>query len=78
MRARKKRRSTDSVIDRVKALLGERVKDVRLTHRSTDNASDRFNRRDEMSTPDGETVRCGGPEGKSEIHELNPDHVLHR
>ena len=44
-------------IDRVKALLGERLKDVRLTHRLTDTPAivSARTRRNEHS--DGETVR---------------------
>ncbi|XNM75074.1 hypothetical protein ACLK2A_02605 [Escherichia coli] len=64
-------------IDRVKALLGEHVKDVRLTHRLTDTPAIVSTDADEMSTQMA-TVRCGGPESaRSRNHlELNPDHVL--
>ncbi len=64
-------------IDRVKALLGERVKDVRLTHRLTDTQAIVSTDADEMSTQMAE-ARCGGPESARSkyIFELNPDHVL--
>ena len=69
MRARKKR---------VKALLGERVKDVRLTHRLTDTPAIVSTDADEMSTQMAKLFAAAGqkvPEVKY-IFELNPDHVL--
>ena len=65
-------------IDRVKALLGERVKDVRLTHRLTDPPAIVSTDADEMSTQMAKLFAAAGqkvPEVKY-IFELNPDHVL--
>ncbi len=74
-------------IDRVKALLGERVKDVRLTervkdvrltHRLTDTPAIVSTDADEMSTQRAKLFAAAGqkvPEVKY-IFELNPDHVL--
>lgn len=65
-------------IDRVKALLGERVKDVRLTHRLTDTPAIVSTDADEMSTQMAKLFAAAGqkvPEVKY-IFELNPDHVL--
>lgn len=65
-------------IDRVKALLGDRVKDVRLTHRLTDTPAIVSTDADEMSTQMAKLFAAAGqkvPEVKY-IFELNPDHVL--
>ncbi|HCN7077259.1 TPA: molecular chaperone HtpG [Escherichia coli] len=65
-------------IDRVKTLLGERVKDVRLTHRLTDTPAIVSTDADEMSTQMAKLFAAAGqkvPEVKY-IFELNPDHVL--
>ncbi len=74
MRGAKKRESTDSFIDRVKALLGERVKDVRLTHRLTDTPAIVSTDADEMSTQMAKLFAAAGqkvPEVKY-IFELEP------
>ncbi len=65
-------------VDRVKALLGERVKDVRLTHRLTDTPAIVVTDNDEMSTQMAKLFAAAGqavPEVKY-IFELNPDHPL--
>ncbi|CAI1014648.1 High temperature protein G [Serratia ficaria] len=65
-------------IDRVKTLLGERVKDVRLTHRLTDTPAIVVTDADEMSTQMAKLFAAAGqqaPEVKY-IFELNPEHAL--
>lgn len=65
-------------IERVKGLLGERVKDVRLTHRLTDTPAIVTTDNDEMSTQMAKLFAAAGqaaPEVKY-IFELNPDHPL--
>ncbi len=65
-------------IERVKSLLGERVKDVRLTHRLTDTPAIVTTDADEMSTQMAKLFAAAGqqaPEVKY-IFELNPEHGL--
>ena len=65
-------------IERVKTLLGERVKDVRLTHRLTDTPVIVVTDADEMSTQMAKLFAAAGqqaPEVKY-IFELNPEHAL--
>ncbi|WP_431223425.1 molecular chaperone HtpG [Serratia sp. L9] len=65
-------------IERVKTLLGERVKDVRLTHRLTDTPAIVTTEADEMSTQMAKLFAAAGqpaPEVKY-IFELNPEHTL--
>lgn len=65
-------------IERVKTLLGDRVKDVRLTHRLTDTPAIVVTDADEMSTQMAKLFAAAGqqaPEVKY-IFELNPDHAL--
>ena len=65
-------------IERVKPLLGERVKDVRLTHRLTDTPAIVVTDADEMSTQMAKLFAAAGqqaPEVKY-IFELNPEHAL--
>lgn len=65
-------------IERVKTLLGERVKDVRLTHRLTDTPAVVITGADEMSTQMAKLFAAAGqqaPEVKY-IFELNPEHTL--
>ncbi len=65
-------------IERVKAYLGERVKDVRLTHRLTDTPAIVTTDSDDMSTQMAKLFAAAGqqaPEVKY-IFELNPDHTL--
>jgi molecular chaperone HtpG len=65
-------------IERVKTLLGDRVKDVRLTHRLTDTPAIVTTDADEMSTQMAKLFAAAGqaaPEVKY-IFELNPEHAL--
>ncbi|MEG9579714.1 MULTISPECIES: molecular chaperone HtpG [Serratia] len=65
-------------IERVKTLLGDRVKDVRLTHRLTDTPAIVVTDADEMSTQMAKLFAAAGqqaPEVKY-IFELNPEHAL--
>lgn len=65
-------------IERVKTLLGERVKDVRLTHRLTDTPAVVITGADEMSTQMAKLFAAAGqqaPEVKY-IFEMNPEHTL--
>lgn len=65
-------------IERVKTLLGERVKDVRLSHRLTDTPAIVVTDADEMSTQMAKLFAAAGqqaPEVKY-IFELNPEHAL--
>ncbi|MFW7199958.1 molecular chaperone HtpG [Serratia sp. BNK-17] len=65
-------------IERVKNLLGDRVKDVRLTHRLTDTPAIVVTDADEMSTQMAKLFAAAGqqaPEVKY-IFELNPEHAL--
>lgn len=65
-------------IERVKTLLGDRVKDVRLTHRLTDTPAIVVTDADEMSTQMAKLFAAAGqqaPELKY-IFELNPEHAL--
>ncbi|VEI17202.1 High temperature protein G [Serratia plymuthica] len=65
-------------IDRVKTLLGERVKDVRLTHRLTDTPAIVTTGADEMSTQMAKLFAAAGQEAPEVkyIFELNPEHAL--
>ncbi len=65
-------------VERVKTLLGERVKDVRLTHRLSDTPAIVVTDADEMSTQMAKLFAAAGqaaPEVKY-IFELNPEHSL--
>ena len=65
-------------VERVKTLLGERVKEVRLTHRLTDTPAIVTTDNDEMSTQMAKLFAAAGqsvPDVKY-IFELNPDHPL--
>lgn len=65
-------------IDRVKTLLGDRVKDVRLTHRLTDTPAIVTTGADEMSTQMAKLFAAAGQEAPEVkyIFELNPEHAL--
>ncbi len=65
-------------IERVKTLLGERVKDVRLTHRLTDTPAIITTDANEMSTQMAKLFAAAGQEAPEVkyIFELNPDHTL--
>ncbi len=67
-----------SFIERVKTLLGERVKEVRLTHRLTDTPAVVSTANDQMTTQMAKLFAAAGqpmPEVKYTF-ELNPDHPL--
>ncbi|GAK25296.1 molecular chaperone HtpG [Serratia liquefaciens] len=65
-------------VDRVKNLLGDRVKDVRLTHRLTDTPAIVITDADEMSTQMAKLFAAAGQEAPAVkyIFELNPEHAL--
>ena len=68
----------DSFIERVKTLLGERVKEVRLTHRLTDTPAVVSIGNDQMTTQMAKLFAAAGqpvPEVKYTF-ELNPEHHL--
>ena len=68
----------DSFIERVKTLLGERVKEVRLTHRLTDTPTVVSTGNDQMTTQMAKLFAAAGqpvPEVKYTF-ELNPEHHL--
>lgn len=68
----------DSFIQRVKTLLGERVKDVRITHRLTDTPAVVSTDNDQMTTQMAKLFAMSGqpvPEVKYTF-ELNPQHEL--
>ena len=68
----------DSFIERVKTLLGERVKEVRLTHRLTDTPAVVSTGNDQMTTQMAKLFAAAGqpvPEVKYTF-ELNPEHYL--
>ncbi len=67
-----------SFVERVKGLLGERVKDVRLTHRLTDSPAVVSTDNDQMTTQMAKLFAMSGqpvPEVKYTF-ELNPEHSL--
>ncbi len=71
-------KALEPFVERVKTLLGERVKEVRLTHRLTDTPAIVTTDNDEMSTQMAKLFAAAGqsvPEVKY-IFELNPDHPL--
>ncbi|MDH3000383.1 molecular chaperone HtpG [Chelonobacter oris] len=68
----------DSFIERVKSYLGERVKDVRLTHRLSDTPAIVSTDNDQMTTQMAKLFAAAGqpvPEVKYTF-ELNPEHAL--
>lgn len=71
-------KALEPFVDRVKNLLGDRVKEVRLTHRLTDTPAIVTTENDEMSTQMAKLFAAAGqaaPEVKY-LFELNPDHPL--
>ncbi|MEA1065774.1 molecular chaperone HtpG [Erwinia sp. HR93] len=71
-------KALEPFVERVKTLLGERVKDVRLTHRLTETPAIVTTDNDEMSTQMAKLFAAAGqaaPEVKY-IFELNPDHPI--
>lgn len=71
-------KALEPFVERVKTLLGERVKDVRLTHRLTDTPAIVTTEANEMTTQMAKLFAAAGqevPEVKY-LFELNPDHAL--
>ena len=71
-------KALEPVVKRVKTLLGERVKEVRLTHRLTDTPAIVTTDANEMSTQMAKLFAAAGqavPDVKY-IFELNPEHAL--
>ena len=71
-------KALEPFVERVKSLLGDRVKEVRLTHRLTDTPAIVTTGADEMTTQMAKLFAAAGqdaPEVKY-IFELNPDHAL--
>ncbi len=71
-------KALEPFVERVKTLLGERVKEVRLTHRLTDTPAIVTTDANEMSTQMAKLFAAAGqdvPEVKY-IFEINPDHNL--
>ncbi|QCT20183.1 molecular chaperone HtpG [Jejubacter calystegiae] len=71
-------KALEPFVDRVKTWLGERVKEVRLTHRLTDTPAIVTTDNDEMSTQMAKLFAAAGqavPDVKY-IFELNPEHPL--
>lgn len=71
-------KALEPFVDRVKTLLGDRVKEVRLTHRLTDTPAIVTTDANEMSTQMAKLFAAAGqqaPEVKY-IFELNPEHAL--
>ncbi|MEM6160625.1 molecular chaperone HtpG [Erwinia sp. P6884] len=71
-------KALEPFVERVKTLLGERVKDVRLTHRLTDTPAIVTTDANDMSTQMAKLFAAAGqpvPEVKY-LFELNPEHAL--
>ncbi len=76
--AKEAEKALEPFVDRVKTLLGERVKEVRLTHRLTDTPAIVTTDSNDMSTQMAKLFAAAGqevPEVKY-IFELNPEHAL--
>ena len=76
--AKEAEKALEPFVDRVKTLLGERVKEVRLTHRLTDTPAIVTTDSNDMSTQMAKLFAAAGqavPDVKY-IFELNPDHPL--
>ncbi|WP_310607740.1 molecular chaperone HtpG [Buttiauxella brennerae] len=76
--AKEAEKALEPFVERVKNLLGERVKEVRLTHRLTDTPAIVTTDSNDMSTQMAKLFAAAGqevPEVKY-IFELNPDHGL--
>ncbi|PKB90682.1 molecular chaperone HtpG [Ewingella americana] len=71
-------KALEPFVERVKTLLGERVKDVRLTHRLTDTPAIVTTGADEMTTQMAKLFAAAGQEAPEVkyIFELNPEHAL--
>lgn len=71
-------KALEPFVERVKTLLGERVKEVRLTHRLTDTPAIVTTDADEITTQMSKLFAAAG-QGAPEVRyifELNPEHVL--
>ena len=76
--AKEAEKALEPFVDRVKTLLGDRVKEVRLTHRLTDTPAIVTTDSNDMSTQMAKLFAAAGqavPDVKY-IFELNPDHPL--
>jgi len=76
--AKEAEKALEPFVERVKTMLGERVKEVRLTHRLTDTPAIVTTDSNDMSTQMAKLFAAAGqavPEVKY-IFELNPDHPL--
>jgi len=76
--AKEAEKALEPFVERVKTHLGDRVKEVRFTHRLTDTPAIVTTEADEMSTQMAKLFAAAGqsvPEVKY-IFELNPDHAL--
>ena len=74
----KKEKKFEDLVSRIKALLGDRVKDVRLTHRLTDSPACLAIDDNDMGMQMRKIMEASGqsvPESKP-IFEINPDHPL--
>ena len=74
----KKEKKFEDLVSRIKGLLGERVKDVRLTHRLTDSPACLAIDDNDMGMQMRKIMEASGqavPESKP-IFEINPDHPL--
>ncbi|KQN68884.1 MULTISPECIES: molecular chaperone HtpG [Rahnella] len=71
-------KALEPFVERVKTLLGERVKEVRLTHRLTDTPAIVTTGADEMTTQMAKLFAAAGQEAPEVkyIFELNPEHAL--
>ena len=71
-------KALEPFVERVKTLLGERVKEVRLTHRLTDTPAIVVTDANEMSTQMAKLFAAAGQEAPEVkyIFEINPDHRL--
>lgn len=76
--AKEAEKALEPFVDRVKNLLGERVKEVRLTHRLTDTPAIVTTDSNDMSTQMAKLFAAAGQEvpDVKYIFELNPDHGL--
>ncbi|MBT0729675.1 molecular chaperone HtpG [Rosenbergiella nectarea] len=71
-------KALEPFVERVKTLLGERVKEVRLTHRLTDTPAIVVTGADEISTQMAKLFAAAGQEAPEVkyIFEINPEHRL--
>jgi molecular chaperone HtpG len=76
--AKEAEKALEPFVDRVKTLLGERVKEVRLTHRLTDTPAIVTTDSNDMSTQMAKLFAAAGQEvpDVKYIFELNPEHAL--